>query len=164
MVTMFITIGILTVLGVLVIILWYNNFFYKSDNYVLSFKESMDLTDLPVITFYNGEEKLNFLLDTGSDKSYINKHILKRLSYEKSNFKTSAMGIDGTPKECNAIQMHIHYKDLDFNELFFVMDLKDSFDTIKKESGVTINGILGSVFFRKYGYMLDFEKLKVKIK
>lgn len=163
MVTLLITLGTLTVLGIITIILWYNKFFTK-DDYILSFKESMDLTELPVVTFYNGNEKLNFMLDTGSNNSFINKHILKKLTYEKSNFKSFATGIDGNPKECPAIQMKISYKDLDFNELFLVMDLKDSFDTIKQESGVTIHGILGSVFFTKYKYILDFDKLKVKIK
>ena len=38
----------------------------------MSFKEAMDLVELPVVTFLNGKEKLNFLLDTGSNISQIN--------------------------------------------------------------------------------------------
>ena len=33
----------------------------------ISFREAMDLAELPVITFYNGDKKINFLLDTGSN-------------------------------------------------------------------------------------------------
>ena len=35
----------------------------------ISFREAMDLAELPVITFYNGDKKINFLLDTGSNIS-----------------------------------------------------------------------------------------------
>ena len=38
----------------------------------MSFKESMDLVELPIITFYNNGKKLNFLLDTGANNSIIN--------------------------------------------------------------------------------------------
>ena len=38
----------------------------KKKNSEISFREAMDLAELPVITFYNGDRKINFLLDTGS--------------------------------------------------------------------------------------------------
>jgi hypothetical protein len=38
-----------------------------------------------------------------------------------------------------------------------VVDLKDAFDNIKSEHGVTIYGILGSDFLSKYKYILDFK-------
>ena len=49
----------------------------KKNNSKISFKEAMDLAELPVVTFYNGDVKLNFLLDTGSNISYINKSIVE---------------------------------------------------------------------------------------
>ena len=49
----------------------------------ISFMESMNLTDLPVITFTNNDTKLNFLLDTGSDSSYINNSILNNIQHTK---------------------------------------------------------------------------------
>ena len=33
----------------------------------MSFQNSMDLAELPVITFHQGNEKINFILDTGSN-------------------------------------------------------------------------------------------------
>ena len=41
-------------------------------NQVMEFKTSMDLSGLPIITFYQGKKKYNFLLDTGSNISYVN--------------------------------------------------------------------------------------------
>ena len=40
-----------------------------------------------------------------------------------------------------------------------ISDLDKPFNNIKKESGVTIHGILGNNFFKKYKYVLDFDKL-----
>ena len=37
----------------------------------ISFKEAMELVELPIITFYNKGQKLNFLLDTGSNDCII---------------------------------------------------------------------------------------------
>ena len=56
----------------------------KRNNSKISFKEAMDLVELPVVTFYNGDTKLNFLLDTGSNVSYINNSIIPLLVHEKT--------------------------------------------------------------------------------
>ena len=49
----------------------------------MSFKEAMDLVDLPVITFYNNGNKFNFLLDTGATMTVIDSNVLNSLSHEK---------------------------------------------------------------------------------
>ena len=36
---------------------------YAKSKDVMSFKQSMELCDLPIVTFYIGEKKLNFVLD-----------------------------------------------------------------------------------------------------
>ena len=38
-------------------------------------------------------------------------------------------------------------------------DMSSSFDVIKRSTGVNIHGILGTAFFNKYKYILDFDKL-----
>ena len=39
----------------------------------MSFQNSMDLAELPVVTFRQGDKKINFLLDTGSNNCIIDK-------------------------------------------------------------------------------------------
>ena len=51
----------------------------------MSFKEAMDLCNLPVVTFVNNGKKLNFILDTGAETSVINKSTLEALEYTKTN-------------------------------------------------------------------------------
>ena len=47
----------------------------------MSFRETMDLTGLPVVTFKQGENKFNFVLDTGAVSSIIDLRVLDKLQY-----------------------------------------------------------------------------------
>ena len=127
----------------------------------ISFKESLDLTDLPVITFIYGPEKLHFLLDSGANKSVLDERVFNTLNIPLKENATSIpmYGIEGTPTETKICSMTISYKEQDFTSDFCVMDLSAAFDNVKKESGITIHGILGNSFFTKYKYVLDFDKL-----
>lgn len=136
---------------------------YDRNNYLekMSFKESMDLTELPVITFHNNGNKLNFLLDTGANKCVINKSIISNLDYTKINKTASVYGMDGNSVDVSFISMNFSYKKKIYSSEFQVIDMQAAFDNIKKESGVTVNGIIGSAFFEKYKYVLDFSELIV---
>ena len=137
----------------------------KRANNSLSFKESMDLTSLPVVTFYNNNIKLNFLLDTGSDDSRINMSVLPLLKYELLDFTRNTMSILGEKAlENQYCSMTISYKQQDFCADFSIGDFDEPFSAIKTESGVQIHGILGSLFFQKYKYILDFENLTAYLK
>lgn len=126
----------------------------------MSFKESMDLVELPIITFYNGDKKLNFLLDTGSNISQINSSILPLLDHKKVEEKDMDItGIEGNKVNTGFCEMAITYKGQEFVSEFCVHDLDDAFAIVKEESGVQIHGILGSLFFQKYKYVFNFESL-----
>ena len=126
---------------------------------VMSFKESMDLTELPIVTFYNKGAKLNFLLDTGSDLSYINKSILSSLEYKEVNESRNIISVGGNSQTLGCCDMTVTYKNQKFIDRFYISDLDEAFGAIKTETGVQIHGILGSKFFAKYKYILDFENL-----
>lgn len=130
----------------------------------ISFKESMDLTELPVVTFKNNNQKINFLLDTGSNISYINQSIVPNLKHKILKKSGSTIGIEGKIKETLCCQLEFNYKDIVFIDEFSILDLDASFNIIKEESGVQIHGILGSKFFEKYKYVLDFSSLTAYIK
>ena len=126
----------------------------------ISFKEAMDLVELPVVTFYNGDKKLNFLLDTGSNISQINSSILPLLDHKKIEEKNmDVTGIEGNKVNTEFCEMAITYKGQEFVGDFCIHDLDDAFAIVKEESGVQIHGILGSLFFQKYKYVFDFASL-----
>ena len=136
----------------------------KRNNSKISFKEAMDLVELPVVTFYNGDTKLNFLLDTGSNVSYINSSIIPLLVHEKTDKEMNTIGIEGNKVSNQFCKMSVTYNNQVFEEEFSIADLGEAFGVIKQESGVQIHGILGSKFFERYKYVLDFKELTAYIK
>jgi predicted aspartyl protease len=129
----------------------------KKKNSEISFREAMDLVELPVITFYNGDRKINFLLDTGSNISYLNKSVVSSLVVESTGEESNIIGIEGNKVNCKICKMIIKRKNQEFEEEFSIADLDKAFRIVKEESGVQIHGILGSRFFEKYKYVLDFK-------
>lgn len=131
----------------------------KKANSRMSFKESLDLVGIPIITFCQGENKYHFILDTGAALSVVNEGAIKNFSYESLPKKGSNYGIDGNILNTSFIKAHIEYKDNKFEEEFQVLDLTSAFNNIKQDHGVTVTGILGNSFFTKYRYILDFKEL-----
>lgn len=119
----------------------------------------MDLTDLPVVTFYSGHKKLNLLLDTGSSECIINKDCLSSMWYKETEKATEVFGMEGNVVKNPIIFTTLSYSGLKFDVEMVSVDMAQAFGAIKKESGVTIHGILGSNFFSRYKYILDFDKL-----
>lgn len=147
------SIGIIT-MGVLLYLNRKSNPYYK-----ISFKETMDLCELPIVTFTNNGRKLNFLLDTGASKSVINSKDLDGLIYDKSNKLGDIYGMDGIRKDVQFINMSIEYKNKFYNEEFQAIDMSVPFSNLKSDFGVNLHGILSSAFFQKYKYVLNFEEL-----
>ena len=125
----------------------------------MSFKEALDLVELPIVTFLNKGVKLNFLLDTGSSQSIINESMLPSLDTKESKDSMLIVGVDGNKVPSNLCTMKVGYKDQEFAHTFAIKDLDEAFGVVKQESGVQIHGILGSDFLQKYKYVLDFKEL-----
>ena len=125
----------------------------------ISFKEGLDLTDLPIVTFYQNDKKLHFLLDTGSNISYINKEVLKTIEAKDLNSSSSTFGVEGNGIETHHYEIKIGYRDQNFVEEFGAVDLSSAFKAIELESGIKLHGIIGNRFFEKYKYILDFKDL-----
>lgn len=146
------------------IIIAYN--YYKPTSIIsIPFKESIDLINLPIVTFTNNNVKLHFLLDTGSDDSYINFDVLDKLNIKKSyNVKRDIVTGNGNISSSQIVLMDIYYKEQCFENAFVVSDMGEAFDTATESSGIKIHGILGSIFFAKYKYVLDYMKLEAHSK
>ena len=153
-------IGIVLAVIILAVINDTDGYCKQSKRVNMSFKEAMDLVELPVVTFLNGDKKLNFLLDTGSNISQINSSILPLLDHKKIEAKDmDVTGIEGNKVNTKFCEMTITYKGQEFVGDFCIHNLDDAFAIVKEESGVQIHGILGSLFFQKYKYVFDFASL-----
>ena len=125
----------------------------------MSFREAMDLTSLPIVTFYQGDKKFNFLLDTGATLSVINQAALESITHTTTDKAGELFGVDGVKREVSYASINLTYKSKEYTEEFQVLDMQEAIDQVKAESGVNMVGIIGSEFFRKYKYILDFDEL-----
>lgn len=153
-------VGILLAVVILAVIINGAEDYCKQSKRVnMSFKEAMDLVDLPVITFYNNGKKFNFLLDTGATISIVDSNILDSLTCEKLKDVGTVFGVEGNKVPVSYVRAQLDYKGGNYKEDFQVLDMSNAFGNIKEESGVTLSGILGNQFFHKYQYVLDFKEL-----
>ena len=135
--------------------------FKKKKN--ISFKEAIDLTGFPIITFENNNKKYNFLLDTGSNCSVLHNDHTKDMNGVYTGNVTNLCGLDGIDREVHFYKVQLMYGDKELIEEFQVTDLSAPFESIKKEFGVTLHGILGNSFFTKYKSIIDFNNLKFQV-
>ena len=127
----------------------------------MSFMESMNLVNLPIVTFFQGNKRFNFLLDTGSNSSVIDKNVLKNIKHTITNNPdlSNIMGMDGILHQTQSCEITLYYKDREYTYEYIVQDMKEAFTSIKQSSGVTLHGIIGSSFFNEFKYVLDFDEL-----
>lgn len=152
-------IGVLILIALIALIINGAEDYKNRNREYISFKESMDLTDLPVITLYNNGKKFNFLLDTGATISVIDSNILDKFNHSKIESTGVLLGMEGNKINVSYVRASLEYKDKTYEEDFQVVDMSASFGEVKAESGVTLSGILGNSFFKKYQYILDFNSL-----
>lgn len=131
----------------------------RAQAYRMSFRETLDLTDIPIVTFKCGEKKLNFLLDTGASDSIINKSVTDDIKHSPTGVRNTIYGSDGNKEEVDITSIDITYRDKTYSEEFYVKDLDAAFSNLKSDFGVNLSGVLGSSFFQKYKYIIDFDEM-----
>lgn len=125
----------------------------------ISFRAGFDLTNLPIVTFYQGKNKFNFVLDTGSTSSVIDSNVLPRIEHSKIATQASIFGMDGKIRDSKMCAISLTYKNNTFTYNYIISDLKEAFGHIKQDSGVILHGVIGSRFFNEFKYVLDFDEL-----
>lgn len=126
---------------------------------VFNIKNSIELTGIPVITLYQNDKKYNFMLDTGSNVSYIDKNAGLEVSELLGVDSFLSATSDGN--RCTVHSIELYYDNKSFVIPVRVTDFYNQFDTIKKEFGVGLSGILGGDFLSKYSYVLDYAEYVV---
>lgn len=132
-----------------------------------SLKETMTDVGIPIVTLKNGEKEFNFILDTGSDISHIDSNVKDSLSdtEEVEGDNPTVITANGSVEgNNNWIRVPLNYKKQSFVEDFMLLDLHDSFEVLREDTGIQLHGILGGTFLRKYRYVLDYVDLIAYIK
>ena len=123
-------------------------------------------TGLPLIIVEVFNLELCFLLDTGSNRNIIDQRIYNHFS-DKLSAQSGVGGLlslGGNTGESMEIEIPFVFEQISYCETFLCTGNIDSFDEIKIESDVQIHGILGSQFFVKHDWIIDFEKQSVYIR
>lgn len=138
--------------------------FIEKDNKYdkISFKETMDLLNLPIISFTCNGYKLHFLLDSGSSHSHVTSNAIYEINEHKSlidsNIKTA--GIGGVMESSKVCTLKLGYKNTIYESNFIVStQLAQQMSIIKERYNINIHGILGGDFLSKYDYVMDFKDL-----
>lgn len=151
---------VLLLVGIACIVAHFVDLYRSKNSYDrMSFRETMDLTGLPIVTFRQGENKFNFVLDTGAYSSIIDSRVLDKLQYTELEGKSVGYGIDGKEHHMDRVGIVLTYKDKDYSDAFRVLDMTASFDALKRDYGVTVHGLLSSSFFERYKYVLNYNEL-----
>lgn len=125
----------------------------------ISFKQGFELTDLPLVTLYQGDKKFNFLLDTGSNNSVIDSNILDQIEHTICEKKSNVYGMEGNKQEVSVCEIELSHKNVSYKYPYLICNMKNAFDSIKQDTGVNLHGIIGSKFFNEFKYVLDFDEL-----
>lgn len=121
---------------------------------IVDFTHSMTQSGLPILTFYQGKTPYNFLMDTGSNASYVNQY--SNISINKSRAKSTFIGADGVTHPVDIAVVKLFLNDKEYECPVSVADLDASFKDIKSTYGITLHGIIGTDFMNKYNYCIDF--------
>jgi len=122
---------------------------------------------LVTVTLLANNKEYNFVLDTGSSFSLVDKSILKVWKGIKiqSTESTKIVGINGNALDYLAqITQQVTADKQTFNIDFYITDLSEMIRVIKEGVNVDIKGILGLDFFIRYALVLDFENNKIYTK
>lgn len=122
--------------------------------------ETFNLTDIPIITMFSGTNKINFLLDTGASQSFISQKASKYINGIETTCDLSLISANGSEEShCKVVETILSFKHRNFKvKLTVNKNLDTAFFDLKEKKGITLHGILGSDFFNKYSYIIDFKK------
>lgn len=127
----------------------------------ISFKETMDLLNVPIISFLCNGKKLHFLLDSGSSYSHISPEAVTLVggSIEKvDTIKT--IGAGSSMFNSSHCVLKLKYNDEIYSSDFIITEqLTQQLDAIKRDFNIEIHGVLGGDFLNRYNYVMDFKEL-----
>lgn len=132
----------------------------------ISVKDTLQLKNLhlPIIKIRIGEQRYNFLLDTGASANYLNtregNQIVEDMNLQPVEF-LDHYGMEGNKVKSLTYNLPLTYNKQIMEEDIVLTDLSATFDNLYEETTVMLHGVLGSPFFTKHRWELDFDRMVV---
>ena len=125
----------------------------------MSFRASFALSGLPIISFKRNKEWINLVFDTGCNYSVIDKGGLKKFNCVPLEGASELIGLEGKSSKGEVAKLILEYEGEQYSIECGVIDMSEAIKEMKSTYGVVIHGILGTDFFDKYKYIIDFNKM-----
>ena len=133
-------------------------------------KDAFELSDMPLIKVKIFDKYRYFLIDSGANNNVLcHKTIAKYPEFkdlEIINNENKFVGanmdeaLDSKMSKCD---IKVSGEKFD-NQIFQLTNLSGVIDIVKEESGIEFIGILGTNFFNKANWVLDFEEKVIWVK
>lgn len=141
----------------------------SQEKFKVSFKKHFKKVNVPLIKMKINGQLRYFLVDTGSEMNVLSNEMFETLpkeSYSKVvGQSVEITGFTGKTDEKPVILTNLSFKNDKYEDIsFIVSDLSYVFNYIKDNSKIEIAGILGSYFFNKYRWSIDFDERCIWIK
>ena len=152
---------IITLVIISIIILYLTRYNNESVNdNTFPFKETIILKNrTPIVQFkLSNNEKVNMLLDTGSEITIIDNDIYDKDTIIYKTIKETNLNISGINGNDN---INVKLVETCINDsilsIIYVFDIDDMIDRIFIKNGIIIDGVIGCDFLYKNHMMIDFE-------
>lgn len=130
-----------------------------------SIKGSVLKHGFPLIKMTIFGKRYNFVLDTGATVNVLDSSVLADIPVGENVDLKEGQGFMGAgdvaQRDTQVCTLPMTYNKQQFSEKFQIANLSEMFDSIEKEEGIRIHGMLGSGFFKKHQWSIDFDKMVV---
>lgn len=130
----------------------------KKPIYSFSFEGTIGATKVPVVSFMHKGKIVNFVVDSGASNSLIYSEYIELFDYKTiENVSSNVCGIDGNRIKAAIARIELTRNNIVFSDDFQVVNIPG----LDKLKSMGVVGILGTSFFRKYNFVIDFVDLKL---
>ena len=130
-----------------------------------SLLEGFERYDMLLAAVAIGENKLIFVLDSGSTHNLIASFAYKKLEslFTPVGKKMDVCGIEGNHATCDMVTADINLGECYSRTLFAIADIDNVVKDIMKEYNIQIHGLLGIPFLRANNCTIDFGAMSIDI-
>lgn len=130
---------------------------------IISIREGLCRTWLPLIEAKIQELYVCFIIDTGSTHSILNENVAAILK-DCINYigENKLHGIEGNKVSAQQGILNLNINGKEYQQDFCFMTLGEAFASIKEESGIEIHGILGNNFLIANKWIIDYGKFEIR--
>lgn len=143
----------------------YENLIFNTKGEFINIKSSVETIKLPILTSEIEGKTYNFLVDSGANVNIISKEAIDMIQDKIILEKTEKIiTIEAKSKEDrNVCSISFSVKGNIFSDKFIISDRFVSLDSIERNYGIKIDGILGSNFLYENKWIIDYNNLVVWI-